>query len=241
MNPRQRRGVIFMLLAGITALILFVVAVNYVGSVNSKVSPETTIYQASRPIEAYAVISKSDLKAVSVPERWVSPQAVKDEQSVIGRRVSFNLSEGTYLGNDMLLPPSALNQDEREIALTVDAKTGIAGRVRTGDRVDVYAVFGDAIGNGESKVLVRGVRVVSVRGVETRTKQTKDNNLDESQVIPVTLALKPAAALAVTYADAFATSVRLVGLPPEVGDKDRSTERSEVTGKDLGLSAGSGQ
>jgi pilus assembly protein CpaB len=240
-NPRQRRGVIFMLLAGVTALVLFIVAVNYVGSVNSKVSPETTVYKASRPIEAYAVISKSDLTPVKVPERWISPQAIKDENSVVGRRVSFNLSEGTYLGTDMLLPPSALQKDEREIALTVDAKTGIAGRVRTGDRVDVYAVFGDDVANGTSKVLVRGVRVVSVRGVETRTKQTSDSRLDETQVIPVTLALNPTASLSVTYADAFATSVRLVGLAPDVGERNRSSERSQVDGKDLGLKAGDGE
>ena len=241
MNPRQRRGVIFMLLAGLTALGLFVVAVNYVSSVNSKVSPETTVYKAARPIEAYAVIRKSDLTPVSVPERWISPQAIKDENSVVGRRVSFNLSEGTYLGTDMLLPPSALQENEREIALTVDAKTGIAGRVRTGDKVDVYAVFGDSVGNGTSKVLVRAVRVVSVRGVETRTKQTSDSRLDETQVIPVTLALSPTAALAVTYADAFATSVRLVGLAPEVGSGDRARERTQVDGNDLGLRAGEGE
>jgi pilus assembly protein CpaB len=138
----------------------------------------------------------------------------------------------------MLLPPSSLNRDEREIALTVDAKTGIAGRVRSGDFVDVYAVFGEDAQRGASRVLVRGVRVVSVRGVETRRETSSRDELEQQQVIPVTLALKPTAALAVTYADAFAKTVRLVGLPPEANAQNRSSERSSVDADDLSLPGG---
>lgn len=222
-----------MLLAGLSALVLFFVAVNYVGSVNAKIAPTTTVYKAAKQIPAFAVISEADIAEVEVPEKWTSPQAIKDAQALVGRRVSFNLAAGTYLGSDMLLPPSSLNADEREIALTVDAKTGIAGRIRTGDLVDVYAVFGEDANVGISRVLVRGVRVVSVRGVETRTKTTPQNELQQQAVIPVTLALQPRDALVVTYADAFARSVRLVGLPPEVSTKNRSDERTSINGKNL--------
>ena len=149
-------------------------------------------------------------------------------------RDSFNVGAGTYLSSDMVLPASALNEDEREIALTVDAKTGIAGRVRSGDFVDVYAVFGDSVDEGVSKVLVRGVRVVSVRGVETRTDASAEG-VEQQQVVPVTLALEPTAALAVTYADSFASQVRLVGLPPGSTTKNRSGERSQVDLDDLNI------
>lgn len=210
---------------------------SYVGSVNSKVAPTTTIYQAARAIDSHSIIEEEDLRAATVPERWVSPQAVRDPEMLIGRRVSFNVAEGTFVGSDMLLPASSLNENEREIALTVDAKTGLAGRIRSGDLVDVYAVFGED-GSGSSKVLVRDVRVVSVRGVETRSQQSSSNNLEEREVIPVTLALQPNDALAVTYADAFAASVRLVGLPPEITKTDRSEEPSKIDAGDLGLPQG---
>lgn len=235
MNPRQRRGVIFMLLAGLSALVLFFVAVSYIGSVNAKIAPTTTVYQAAKEIPAFSVLSEDDLAAVEVPEKWTSPQAIKDSRALVGQRVSFNLAEGTYLGSDMLLPPSSLNPDEREIALTVDAKTGIAGRLRTGDVVDVYALFGDDLTNCISKVLARGVRVVSVRGVETRTKTSSRNELQEQTVIPVTLALQPTAAQLVTVADGFAKSLRLVGLPPESRTGNRTAERESLSCKDLGL------
>jgi pilus assembly protein CpaB len=52
-------------------------------------------------------------------------------------------------------------------------------------------------------------------------------------VIPVTLALSPTAALAVTYANSFAEEVRLVGLPPGVA-QDRSKERKTFDARRLG-------
>jgi pilus assembly protein CpaB len=232
--------VIFMLLAGLTALVLFFVAVNYVSSVNAKVSPTVTVFQAAKQIDAYSVVGEDDLEAVEVAKKWTSPETIDEKRSLVGRRVSFNVAKGTYLGTDMLLPPSSLNRDEREIALTVDAKTGIAGRVRSGDFVDVYAVFGEDAQRGASRVLVRGVRVVSVRGIETRSETSSRDELEQQQVIPVTLALKPTAALAVTYADAFAKTVRLVGLPPEANAQNRSSERSSVDADDLSLPGGGG-
>ena len=238
MNPRQRRGVIYMLLAGLIAVVLFFVAVSYVSSVNAKVSPTTRVFRADHDLTAYSVIKEDDLEAVSVPEKWTASQAEDDLTALVGRRVAFNVASGTYVSNDMVLPASALNEDEREIALTVDAKTGIAGRVRSGDFVDVYATFGDTPADGTSKVLVRGVRVVSVRGVETRSETNSREELEQKQVVPVTLALKPKDALAVTYADSFASSVRLVGLPPGANSKNRLREDNQVDRRDLDLPGG---
>ncbi len=222
-----------MMLAGICAIALFFISISWVGSVNAKVSPLVKTYQAKSEIPAYSVIEEDDIEAVEIPKRWASTSATTDIESLIGERVAFNVGEGTYLSDDMLLPRSSLNEDEREIALTVDAKTGIAGRVQTGDFVDVYAVFTNEDGNnGTSQVLVRNVRVVSVRGIETETAKSGDSFAEE-QIVPVTLALQPKAALAVTYADAFAASVRLVGLPPGVSSKNRSGEPELVRRGDL--------
>jgi len=226
-----------MITAALAAIVLFFVAVNYVGGVNSQVAPKTTVYRATGEIAAYSIVKADQLEAVQVPERWTSPQAVDDIDDLVGRRVSYNVAEGTYLGKDMLLPPSSLNENEREIALTVDSKTGIAGRVRSGDFVDVYAVF-DSEAGGSSQVLVRNARVVSVSGSESRTQTTSRDEREQREVTPVTLALVPEDALAVTYADAFATTVRLVGLPPDITDENRSGEPNKLDGPDLGLPAG---
>lgn len=238
MNPRQRRGVLIMLAAGLAAVVLFFVAVSYVGSVNEQVAPKVTVYRAAADLSAYSVIEEDDLESVEVPKKWVSEQVALNPEEVVGRRIAFNLAQGTYVGEDMILPASSLNENEREIALTVDAKTGVAGRVRAGDFVDVYAVFGEDASNGVSRVLVRNVRVVSVRGAETRTQTTDRDELTEQTVIPVTLALEPTAALSVTYADSFAQVVRLVGLPPGTNTSNRSDERQTVGADDLDIPRG---
>jgi len=80
-------------------------------------------------------------------------------------------------------------------------------------------------------VLVQNVRVVSVRGEQTKANQTAING--QQSVIPVTLALEPNDALAVTYASAFATEVRLVGLPTGTGE-NRAGEKGNFDAKDLG-------
>lgn len=227
-----------MLLAGLVAIALFFSAVTYVGSVNSRIAPTVEIFRAADDLPAYSVIEEDDLESVDVPQKWTSAQATRDPEELVGRRVAFNVGTGTYLSDDMLLAPSSLNEDEREIALTVDAKTGIAGRIQTGDFVDVYAVFGENTDVGTSRVLVRGVRVVSVRGVETRTQPNAQDELETQDVVPVTLALEPTAALAVTYADSFAVSVRLVGLPPGANTRNRDEERSQVDRGDLDIPRG---
>jgi len=107
--------------------------------------------------------------------------------------------------------------------------------VQSGDFVDVYATFGSTAADGASKVLVRGVRVVSVRGVETRSQTNSREELEQKQVVPVTLALAPKDALSVTYADSFADSVRLVGLPPGANSKNRSGEDNQIDRRDLDL------
>ena len=112
--------------------------------------------------------------------------------------------------------------------------TGIAGRVASGDFVDIYAVFADEEGTaGVSQVLVQNVRVVSVEGSLTRSEETTGGALREAEVLPVTVALRPDEALKVTYADAFALAVRLVGLPTGIQVEDRQDEGSSFDVGDL--------
>ena len=82
------------------------------------------------------------------------------------------------------------------------------------------------------RVLVQDVRVVSVGG-QPGARSTRAARPGRPSVVPVTLALEPNDALAVTYADAFAEEVRLVGLPAGVGE-DRTGEQDEFDATNLG-------
>lgn len=234
MNPRQQRGLLFMVLSVLIGAGVFVSVARYVADVASRVGNETTVYRASAAIDPYVPLSAQNVEPVQVPQRWTSPGSRLQLRQLEGRRAGFRIEPGTVISSDMLLPPSSLSPTEREIAINVNAVTGIGGRVRPGDSVDIYAVFADVPGlTDQVRVLVRNVRVVSIGGKQTVTDSDTQQGLREQDVVPVTLALEPEEALSVTYANAFAKEVRLVGLPTDVG-ASRSRERSSFDAGQLG-------
>ncbi|GGK80454.1 Flp pilus assembly protein CpaB [Ornithinimicrobium pekingense] len=231
MNPRQRRGVLLMVLSVGLAIAVFLGVATYVDSVNRRVGPMVTVYQATADLNAFSQLTADRVEAVEVPAQWTDEASRLTVQDIEGRTIAVPLSAGSRVTMDILVPPSDLNPNEREVAINVDAVTGIAGRVRPGDRVDVYAVFSEVPGlANQSRILVRNVRVVSVGG----TQQVEQRETGEIQdVIPVTMALVPQDALAVTYASTFAEQVRLIGLPAGT-TQDREGEINQFDADQLG-------
>jgi pilus assembly protein CpaB len=222
-----------MLMSVVLAVGVFIAVASYVADVNSQVGSRTKVFRASKGIDPFAPLSRDNLEQVEVPERWTSPTARLDLAELDGRRVGFRVEPGTVITRDMLVAQSDLSSTEREIAINVDAVTGVAGRVQPGDRVDIYAVFAEVPGLPKQvRVLVRDVRVVSLSGQQTVSK-ADNSGVREEDVIPVTLALEPNDALAVTYANAFASEVRLVALPTGTG-LDRSKEQDTFDATELG-------
>ena len=222
-----------MLLAALSAVIVFGVVTSYVADVNSQVGSEVTVYRAARALPAFASLNEGDLEPVAVPKRWVSESAQMALGQLTGRKLGVGLERGTVVTRDILVPPSELSPTEREIAINVDAVTGVAGRVVPGDLVDIYSVFAEVPGlTKQVRVLVRNVRVVSVGG-----RQTVDGGVEVDQeprdVVPVTLALEPDETLAVSYAAAFAKEVRLVRLPSG-NTENRAGETDLYDARDLG-------
>ena len=232
MNPRQRRGVLFMILSVVVAGVVFLTVLQYVGSVRSEVGPTVTVYRAADSVPAFSTLTEDMIVSEEVPGRWISETAKVKKEDLVGRRLGVTLAKGTLLSSDVLVAESDLTSKQREIAINVDAVTGIAGRVAPGDFVDIYAVFAETdFVPAQVRVLVRGVRVISVAGQQVVMKDD-GAGIAEQQVVPVTLALDPNDALAVTYAGAFAAEVRLVGLPNGVAE-DRAGEKDIYSSQNL--------
>ena len=231
MNPRQRRGVMLMVLSGLAAVLVFIGVSTYVASVNSKVGPMVTVYHVTKDLPAFTTLSADNTEPAQVPQRWAADNTILKSADIDGRVVGTPMTAGATISSDVLVPPNNLDPAEREVAVNVDAVTGLAGRIRPGDRVDVYAVFTDVPGlTRQSRILVENVRVVSVAGqlqVQTPDAKTLQN------VIPVTLAVSADSALGLTYAAQMAKEVRMIGLPPGVA-QDRSKERKTFDARALG-------
>src|SRR5690606_13884926 len=134
-NPRQRRGLVMIIIAALVAIATFFVVTGYVASVNSQVGSRVTVYRATKAIDPYTPLSANNIEPVEVPARWAAESAVLSMSDLQGRRIGFRVNSGSTVSSDMLIPSSSLDRDEREIAINVNAVTGVAGRVRPGDRV----------------------------------------------------------------------------------------------------------
>jgi pilus assembly protein CpaB len=212
-NPRQRRGALLVGAATLGALVIFFTVLSYVGNVSAKVGNTRTALELSRPVSAYEPVTQDMIKLVQVPTRWLPDAALTSFAQVDNLVASSDLPKGALLQKGMVRDRPGIQTGNREIAILVDARTGVAGKVRPGDHVDLIATTqGQGQGSVDrSEVIVSDALLIDV-GI---TRSGRDNNKDSAdfgepqQLVPVTFALSVQDALKVSYAESFATELRL--------------------------------
>lgn len=223
MNPRQRRGVLLMILAALGAVAVFVVVLSYVGQVRAQVGNMRPVLQLTRDVPANTAITGDMVKQVQAPQKWTPDTMVTTHADLQGMVAATDLPQGAYMQEGMLVPSPALQQDQREIAIMIDAETGVAGKVDPGSVVDIYAAFpGNQDDSSCAVRVLSSVRVINVG--ELTTEEDASNSAEQNDVVPVTFALSARQSLELTYAESFAETVRLARIggvgsdtPPEVG------------------------
>jgi pilus assembly protein CpaB len=163
---------------------------------------------------------------VEMPERWAPRTALRDPGELVGMVAGTNLTEDTLLQRGMLVAPPDLAPGEREVAILVDAETGVAGKIGPGKVVDIVATFPATERKAaQARVIVPAARIVEVGQVRLKGGDTlrEQQAADPGQVVPVTFALTPEEVLVVSYAEQNATGLRLSLLRPG--------ERSELNGR----------
>ncbi len=125
----------------------------------------------------------------------------------------------------MLEAPPQLAAGQREIAIMVDAETGVAGKIHPGSVVDIIATYsGSETAPAQAEVVVPGARVIDVGVTVTKGDgKVQQQDAQPQSVVPVTFALTPEQDLAVTHAESFASEVRLALLRP--GDLSELTKK----------------
>jgi pilus assembly protein CpaB len=207
LNPRQRRGVFFLVVTSILAVAVFVGVLYYVRTVSSQVGPVATVLQLNRSVDALEPIEESMLERVEVPERWVPETAVRSAEDADGLVAATAYEKGSMLQGGMLIERPGVQPGYREVAILVDAETGVAGKVEPGDHVDIIATMD---GSGDAKPVSR-VWVSNVLVLEVGLPRTLEDpdDLSTGRGLPVTFALSTQDALTLAYVESFSVKMRL--------------------------------
>ncbi|MEU0601093.1 Flp pilus assembly protein CpaB [Streptomyces sp. NPDC006393] len=230
MNSRQRRGVILLLLSVVCAIGAFAGVLSVISDVKSKVGPEVTAYQLKSDVKPYTPLNASQFEKIRMPKRWLSPNAVTDLARIRGKIAVTTLRHGSLLQSDMIVDQPALQPGQQEVAIMIDAATGVAGKITPGSTVNVYATFpGQREGDpAQSKIIVTGAKVLDVGEITALDPNADNKNQQSTETVPITFALSTIDAQRITYAESFAQRVRLALVAPgsdtSVPAKDRTYE-----------------
>jgi pilus assembly protein CpaB len=225
--------VLLLAIAAAGLLGVFALVANYVSDVDTKVGPTVSVLELVKSAKKNEAITDDMLGRKDIPRRWAPKAALTDPSQVVGLVASADLARNSILQEGMLVSPPDLNEGEREVAILVDASTGVAGKIEPGRRVDVIAAF-PAEDKSErpnrSIVVVAGARVVAV-GQPRLKSGGGDAQQDPTQVVPVTFALSKRQELRVSYAQSFAQDVRLALIRPG-DDPNRTLDETIFRGDD---------
>jgi pilus assembly protein CpaB len=226
-NPRQRRGALLVALAAVGAIGVFFSISTYVSQIQSQVGPLVRVLELREDLAPYTPLTEERLAQVEIPERWAPPGAVRDPGAVVGLVADTALPSGTLLQEGMLAPPPELQPGQRELAILVDAETGVAGKIGPGSTVDIYATFpGTDEAPPWSSNVVDQARIIDV-GLPARGEEANpDGSFEESELVPVTFALSVPDSLRVAYVESFADNVRLaLRAPTDTAPVDEEQRR----------------
>lgn len=208
MNPRQRQGLLLVVLAAAGLIGVFLLVASYVSSVSKQVGPKVDVLTLIRPLAAYQPVTSADLGLVALPEKWVPGTALTDASQALDQISQVPLPQGTELQQGMLTSQPNLLPGQQEFALPVDETTGVANQVQAGSLVDVVATFS---GNGKSGPASQNSARVIVSGVKVLIAGEPTGNSGGGVV---TLALTPLQVQQVAFAESFAQKVWLSLIAP---------------------------
>jgi pilus assembly protein CpaB len=233
MNSRQRRGVILLLLSVLCAFGAFAGVLSVISDVNSKVGPEVDAYRLKTDVAPYTALSEGQFEKVAMPKRWLSDNAVTEIDEIDGKIAVTELQKGSLMQSDMMVRSPELRPGEQEIAIMIDAATGVAGKIRPNDKVNIYATFaGERDGEvSQSKVIVSNAKVLDV-GELTALEPKKDDRNQATEAVPITFALNTLDTQRVAYAESFAQHVRLALIAPGSDGTIRPGDRTYTLDKD---------
>jgi len=215
MQETKRRGTIFtvvaIILASITALLLF----SYLNRYERELGEKINVVVAAQDIPSRTVITEDMVKLDALPVKYVRDSYIRRVGEVVGQITLIGVNKGDILQSNQLIRGLDFDVKETAITIGVDEVTGVGGLVSPGDYVNVLVSFV----NEETKVkktfvLLQNKRVLAVgttfteQGIGPLEKLLPERG-EQARSGTVTLALSVDEATQLTYACNFAQEVRL--------------------------------
>jgi pilus assembly protein CpaB len=230
--------VLLLVIAAFGAILVFSAISNYVSGVRKDLNPKTTVLVLSRSVPELQPIPLDAVRKKTVPEKYASKASLRDPAEIAGLVPGTPLQAGVELQQGMLIEQPALAPGEREISVLINADTGVAGKLRPGDNVDVLATFPSddtTRSPASARTIIRRARVITI-GLPRAAAKPGSTGQDAAQaagaqqvLVPITFALRPTLALRLTYAETFASEIRMALI--RRGDEKRplATDKREFT------------
>lgn len=241
MNARQRRGMLLLLVSVLLAAGAFAGVLAVISDVESKVGPERTAYELGEDVEPYTELTSDHLREVQIPERYIPDSAVTALSEVEGKVAVGPLLEGSLLQDDMLADRPELDRGQQEIAVMIDASTGVSGKIHPGATINMYAAFrvrdqdgGGNDGDDDEEFEIVRLMVNNAEVIEVGDLAEVEEDRGTMQAVPITFALDNTDAQRVTFAEAFAEQVRLALVAPGDEEEVPPDERTYTIIGDIG-------
>jgi pilus assembly protein CpaB len=235
MNSRQRRGVVLLVVSALCAVAAFAGVLSIIGDARSQVGPKVTAYRLTKDVPAYESVTAAQVQKIRIPKRWLPTTAVRDLAEVNGKMAATALKRGSLLQTDMVAARPALQAGQMEIAIMIDAETGVAGKITPGAKVNIFATFAGRKDTDPdvSKIIVTGAQVIDVGQIKAFDTST-DSNRVSSKGVPITFALSAQDAQRVAFAESFARHVRLALVAPGDNSTPSAGDRTYTLAGDGG-------
>lgn len=227
-----------LVLTAVGAIVVFFSMLVYVGDVNARVGNKVAVLELTKDVEAFKPIDASAYRVVKVPERWTTDASLREESDLVGMVAATSLPKGSVLQQGMVVPQPNVKTGYREIAIVVDAETGVAGKVNPGDHVDIIVTTGGGEqGEACAKIVISNALVLDV-GVVTEVGGS-GGDLTNRSGVPVTFSLTSQEALDLARAESFSVKLRLA-LRGAGDDNDDPSNREVCEADREGYTAGGG-
>jgi pilus assembly protein CpaB len=176
METTRRRGILFLVIASVLALLAGVVVVSYLNDIERQAGETVEVVVAKKAIPARTLITADLLELRPISKKMLRQSYVLNPQDILRDTVALvDLQPGDILQRSFLDRNAGLKPGMRAVSIGVNRVSGVGGTIRAGNRVDVIVSFkegGLAEANQKTSVLFQDVEVLGVSMLNPKTTQT---------------------------------------------------------------------